>query len=103
MTDQDVPQQTFNFGARPTWNTDAAQQPNSRFDIHEIRRRLPGSYIPDVPVPNPPVDDQPQVPNDLPRPQPQPQPTAQNPDRTCRICLSGPEDGILSLSRGRSA
>lgn len=89
MTEQGQTPQTFDFGARPAWTADSPQSPNDRFDIHEIRRRLPGSFVRDDPPPAQPVLE---VEEEPPAPAP-PQP-AQNPEKTCRICLSGPEDGI---------
>jgi hypothetical protein len=100
MTDQGQTPQTFDFGARPEWNADSPQPHNDRFDIHEIRRRLPGSFIPDdLPAPAEPVPEAVEQ-EPAPVPPPPPQRPAQNPEKTCRICLSGVEDGIYDWFDG---
>jgi hypothetical protein len=92
MTDQGPTPETFNFGARPAWNADSPQSHNDRFDINEIRRRLPGSFIRDDP--SAPAEPVPEVVEEEPVAPPPPQP-AQNPEKTCRICFAGAEDGIF--------
>jgi len=72
----------FNFGAAPSWNPPSSSTP---IEPNEPRA-FPGSY--------------PFIPEEIPEEAPQPQqaqqaaeePT-QHPERTCRICFSGAEDG----------
>jgi len=91
MTDQGQTPQTLNFGARPAGHADSPQPQNDRFDIRDIRRRLPGSFVRDDPLPAEAVPEAEQA---APGPRPQP---PQNAEKTCRICLSGADDGIATM------
>jgi hypothetical protein len=74
----------FDFGARPSWSTTSpASAPGT--PAGSGSQSLPGAYIPDDPVneiPHTPVNEETRLPE-------------QNRDKTCRICLSGVEDGIF--------
>ena len=80
MTDSEF-RSRFNFGAPASWST-ATSRTNPVSSEESGSQPLPGAYIPDDPV------------DGIPVPEPPPQnATYQNPDKTCRICLSGAEDG----------
>lgn len=87
MTDEGL-RNRFDFGAPPSWST-ASSNASSRLS-DTPSGRLPGAYIPD---PLPYTVDEP-VNVDTPPPA---DPVRPNPDKTCRICLSGVEDGISRL------
>jgi hypothetical protein len=79
----------FDSGASPSWST---RNPHSQEGLEgSAPQSLPGAYIPD-----PIVDDIPIVPGNeetFPPALP-PDTTPPNPDKICRICLSGIEEGI---------
>jgi hypothetical protein len=82
----------FDFGAQPSWNTGSQIDPSgSSNQTH----RFPGSYVPEDPI----LTENEQDPLDHVDPKTEPEDvntTPQNPDKTCRICLAGSEDGNLS-------
>jgi len=82
MTEADL-RNRFNFGAPQPWGTAASTGSPGSSDSSS--QRLPGSFIPEEPVvePLPPENASPEVAHEVP----------QNPDKTCRICLAGAEDG----------
>ena len=82
MTDSEL-RKRFNFGAPASWSS------NGSDSVHGVPATpsLPGAYIPDDPV-----DDIPNSPGNVPPPA---NATPENPDKTCRICLSGAEDGSI--------
>jgi hypothetical protein len=84
MTDSE-PRKRFNFGATPSWNTEIPHS-GSFTSSEGSRDRIPGTYATDDPV-----DDIPNAGNVEPESSRAP---PQNPENTCRICLSGAEDGI---------
>lgn len=85
MTDSEL-RSRFNFGAPASWRTESS----SPADGVPAAQNLPGAYIH--------VDDVPNIPRNVPAPPPPPPNAAQqNPDKTCRICLSGAEDGRILL------
>ena len=85
----------FDFGATASWNTETPRTNPSGADRPGSQAFLPGAYIPDDAVDDTPVDDIPMP--DAPIPDtPSRNGTQQNPDKTCRICLSGVEDGTNS-------
>ena len=89
MTDPGL-RNRFDFGAPPPWSSATPTNPldSDGYGSHG----LPGAYIPDDRVDDP-VDD-------IPHPESRPQNATQNPDKTCRICLSGAEDGTaLAINR----
>ena len=74
----------FDFGAQPSWGPESpASTPGTQAESRP--RDLPGTYIPDDGV-----DEVHPVPVNEESRLPQP-----NQEKTCRICLSGAEDGIL--------
>ena len=87
MTDEGL-RNRFDFGATPSWSTASANTDHTQPEPTSIR--LPGAYIPDPP---PVVVDEPVNVDTSPPPNAVPP----NPDKTCRICLSGVEDGISPI------
>lgn len=94
MTDPNLDlRNNFDFGAQPAWTTGTEAD---RLGSSQRFRPFPGSYIPEDPpipdnddgVPVHPVDGEAELAVAHPR--------QQNLDKTCRICLSGAEDGIRS-------
>lgn len=87
------PRHRFDFGASPSWSSGTEE--NGTASSSSSARPLPGSFIRDEPVE---IPMQPEVHEAA---QPPPPPTNQSQsarERTCRICLSGPEDGICSFA-----
>jgi hypothetical protein len=79
----------FDFGAQPAWATGTERDP---LGSSYRTRPFPGSYIPDDP-PIPHNDDEVVHPVDSEAEPELVNPTQQSPDKTCRICLAGAEDG----------
>ena len=92
MGDHQQLRNRFEFGAPPSW-TSADTNSDVGTTGTTPTRSLPGSYIPDDPV-----DEIPLNPDNVATPPPfPPQRPRQNREKTCRICLSGAEDGALSF------
>ena len=82
----------FDFGARPSRNTGTQIDPSGSSNQ---TLRFPGTYVPEDPI----FTENEQDPLDHVDPKTEPEDvntTPQNPDKTCRICLAGAEDGNLS-------
>ena len=80
MTDPGL-RNRFDFGAPASWST-------ARSNPGPAPQNIPGAYVPDDRV-----GDIPNIPENVAEQPPPPNATQQNPDKTCRICLSGAEDG----------
>lgn len=84
----------FNFGAPPSWNSTSSSTGGNASRTYS---GMPGSYPQDPEEPE--IKDESPTPAEPPRQHTAADPPPQNVEKTCRICLSGAEDGRPSINR----